>query len=538
MNDHPSFKDLPKAINSQDPESKISLIWLVPLIALILGIWIAGKSIMQSGPSVEITFLTAEGLEAGKTKIRYKNVDIGEVTSINISSDRSKILVEASFTKDAEPLLVADSRFWVEKPRITGGHISGINTLLSGAYIAIDVGSSKEPKRHFQGQETAPILISRMPGKEFVLEAKDIGSLDVGSPIYFRHIEVGEVIAHDLDASGDDVHIKFFVHAPYDRFVTTDTRFWNASGVDITLDSAGLKLETQSLSSILAGGIAFESPVNSNPPGPADAGSHFKLHKDKGEAMKTIGGNPILFELEFKESVRGLSPGAPVEFRGIAVGEVQSIDIVYDKQRKNFRFPVRVLIFPERLGSEFNEHSNNSNRRNHDLILELIDKGLRAQLRNGNLLTGQLYIAADFVTDAPKFTMDWSKDILQFPTVPGTVGELQQSVTSIMRKIDKMPLEDIGNNTRNSLANINAVTIRLDSILKKLDESPSAGSPDAVTELRETLSDVHRLLDPDAPLQTELRQTLKETTASARSIRSLADTLDNQPESIIRGKAE
>ena len=538
MNDQPSFEDLPNAVSSQEPDSKISLIWLVPLIALILGIWIAGKSIMQSGPSVEITFLTAEGLEAGKTKIRYKNVDIGEVTSINISSDRSKILVEASFTKDAEPLLVADSRFWVEKPRITGGHISGINTLLSGAYIAIDVGSSKEPKRHFQGLETAPILISRMPGKEFVLEAKDIGSLDVGSPIYFRHIEVGEVIAHDLDSSGDDVHIKFFVHAPYDRFVTTNTRFWNASGVDITLDSGGLKLETQSLSSILAGGIAFESPPSSNPLGPADAGSHFTLHKDKSEAMKTIGGNPILFELEFKESVRGLSPGAPVEFRGIAVGEVQSIDIAYDKQRKNFRFPVRVLIFPERLGSEFNEHSNQSKRRNHDLILELIDKGLRAQLRNGNLLTGQLYISADFVMDAPKFTMDWSKDVLQFPTVPGTVGELQQSVTSIMRKIDKMPLEDIGNNTRNSLANINAVTIRLDSILKKLDESPSAESPDTVTELRDTLSDLHRLLDPDAPLQTELRQTLKETTASARSIRSLADTLDNQPESIIRGKAQ
>ena len=559
MPDLHSLEDLPEAVVSPKRGRSIQLVWIIPLVAAILGIWIAVRAVMQTGPTVTITFQTAEGLEAGKTKIRYKNVDIGEVETIAISKDRSKIVLTAQFTKEVEGFLVEDTRFWVVRPRISGGQVSGVGTLLSGAYIAVDVGESDQPSRHYEGLEVAPILTDKIPGRPFMLEAQDMGSLDIGSPIYFRHIHVGEVTAHDLDPNGRDVHIQIFIRAPYDQYVNVSTRFWHASGFDVTLDSNGMRMETQSLTSILAGGVAFETPANFLNSERAAPGFKFPLHKDHMVALKTVNSDPEVFVMQFSDSVRGLKLGAPVEFRGIEIGEVQSVDLIYNKKYKSFEFPVHVAIFREKLdvADKHGVLPKEDPQQRNELLETLISRGLRAQLRTGNLLTGQLYITLDFFPEAPKVNTNWAKLPIQLPTVPGAVEELQQSIGKIVRKVDKIPFEDIGNHTRNtlaslnkipfeaigittrdSLANLNAATQSLNKLIKRLNEEVAPESTAALTDIRKTLVDVQKSLAPDSPLQQDLRRTLRETSRSAQSIRSLADTLDREPESLLRGKTE
>lgn len=538
MPELPPVDDLPEALPVSKPS--IQLVWIIPLLAAVLGGWLAVKTVLETGPTITLTFLTAEGLEAGKTKVRFKDVDIGEVKTIAIAPDRSKIILTAQFTKEAESFLVKDTRFWVVRPRFSGGQVSGVGTLLSGSYIALDVGTSDQRERHYTGLEVAPILTDKLPGRQFMLEAQDMGSLDIGSPIYFRHILVGEVIAHELDPNGRDVHIRFFVHAPYDQYVTLATRFWNASGFDITLDSGGMKLETQSLTSILAGGVAFETPPDLLGSERAEPGFKFPLHKNRATAMKTLNGEPEIFELYFSDSLRGLLPGAPVEFRGIPIGEVLSVDVTFNRKSQWFDFPVRVAIYREQLDTRHktDETARLSDRERNTLLNNMIARGLRAQLRSGNLLTGQLYVSLDFIPDAPKITMDWNRSPLQLPTAPGTVEELQQSVAKILRKVDKIPLEDIGKNTRDTLATLNASAQSLDKLLKRLEGEVAPESTSAIADLRKTLAGLQKSVGSDSPLQQDLRQTLRETTRAVQSVRSLADTLDREPEALLRGKTD
>ena len=536
MSELPPIDDLPEALAIPPRRQAIQLVWIIPLVAAIVGGWLAVHTFMQTGPTITLTFLTAEGLEAGKTKIRYKDVDIGEVNTIAISPDRSKIVLTAQFTKEAESFLTKDSRFWVVRPRISGGQVSGFSTLLSGAYIALDVGVSPEKARHFEGLEVAPILTDKLPGRRFTLEAQDMGSLDIGSPIYFRHIRVGQVIAHELDPNGRDVHIQFFIHAPYDQYVTVATRFWNASGFDVTLDSGGLKLETQSITSIMSGGVAFETPPDQMDSERAAAGFKFPLHRDRTIAMKIMNGVPEIFIMYFSDSLRGLLPGAPVEFRGIPIGEVISAGATYNQKSRWFDFPVKVAIYRERV--EGDQQAELTQDQRNDLINRMIDRGLRAQLRSGNLLTGQLYVSLDFFPEAPKYTIDWGQSPPQIATVPGTVEELQQSVAKLMRKLDKLPLEDIGNNTRDTLATLNASAHSLDKLLKRFERELTPETTAAVADLRKTLATLQTAVGAESPLQQELRQSLRETTRAVQSVRTLADTLDREPEALLRGKTD
>ena len=530
--------DLPEAVPAHGRHWTPQLIWIIPVLAAVIGGWIAVQAYLERGPTATISFLTAEGLEPGKTRVRYKDVDIGEVKTIAISEDRSRIVVTAQFIREAEDYLMDDTRFWVVRPQFSGGQISGFGTLLSGAYIAVDVGKSEEPRRKFTGLEVAPIVTGDLPGSQFILDAPDLGSLDVGSPVYFRRIQVGEVVAHELDPDGDDVHIRIFVHSPYEHYVTTASRFWNASGVDVTLDANGMRVDIQSLASILTGGLAFETPPNEKDAKPAAAGTNFTLFKDRITALRSPDGDPEVYVLHFQDSLRGLVPGAPVDFRGIVVGEVESVDVEYDAEEKWFNFPVRVILYPHRMDTHFREGGagETAEKNRKALFKSLIDKGFRAQLRTGNLLIGQLYVALDFFSDAPTVKMDWSRTPLELPTVPGTVEELQQSVAKLLKRIDKIPLEDIGRNARDTLASLNTAAHSLDALLKRMDREVAPESKAALADLRKTLATLEKTLSEDSPLQEDLRDTLRETSRAARSLRVLTDSLEREPESLIRGR--
>lgn len=536
----PSLQDIPEAIALPQRRTPFPLVWIIPMVAALVGGWIAVHAILERGPTVIISFLTAEGLEPGKTHIRYKDVNIGEVQAVTIADDRGHILVTAQIHKQAEPFMMKDTRFWVVRPRVTGGQISGVSTLLSGAYIGIDVGKSTEPQREFVGLEVAPILTGNLPGRKITLQASDLGSLDIGSPVYFRRIKAGEVIAHELDKNGTDVHFVIFIHAPYDQFVTPATRFWNDSGVDVSLDASGMHMHTQSIVSVLLGGIAFETPADGRgqpkPPDEAD----FILYQDRASAMKPPDGEPQRFVLHFRESLRGLTPGAPVDFRGIVVGEVVSINVKYQQEGQWFHFPVQIVIYPERMRTHLGEGRLAETERGggNELLGAMISRGFRAQLRNGNLLTGQLYVALDFFPDVAKFKIDWHKTPLELPTVPGSIEELQISLAKLLKKVDKVPFEEIGANARTTLATLDHALGSVDKLVQRLDAETAPEAQATLEGLRRTLAAIESTLKADSPLQLELRNTLSETSRAARSLRSLTDTLDRQPEALIRGKKE
>jgi paraquat-inducible protein B len=303
------------------------------------------------------------------------------------------------------------------------------------------------------------------------------------------------------------------------------------------MDSKGVQVETESLISILAGGIAFEGPGNETDADLAAEDQVFPLFKDRASAMKTPSGNPQKYVMYFNESLRGLVPGSTVEFQGIPVGQVSSVEIRFDEQNKSFSFPVTVAIYEDELGLPEMYMPDKVKKEERRLLLEsLINRGLRAQLRSGSLITGQLYIALEFFPDSSPARINWSNVPLELPTTPGTVQAVEQSVTSILKKIDRMPLNDIGLQTRNSLTALNETTQNLNKFIERLNKDIAPEAQGSLSELKKTLAELKEALEPNSPLQRDLRKTLKETTRSAQTIRDLADTLEAEPESLIKGK--
>lgn len=531
----PSPPSLPRVSVTRRRRWSAGLIWIVPAIAALIGIGMVIHNWASEGPVIEISFITAEGLEAGKTQVKYKDVVIGLVDSIRLARDNTHVVARVNLSKDAAGFATADARYWVVRPRFGTSGVSGIGTLLSGAYIGADNGESHETKKRFVGLERPPAVIHGSPGKRFTLAANDIGSLDIGSPVYYRRIQVGRLASYELDKDGRQMRVDIFVDAPYDGFVTVSSRFWNASGVDLNLDASGLKLNTQSLATVIAGGIAFQTP-----PGPRDAtlaaeGAQFTLYDDMQTAFAPPDGEPDYLQMRFPQSLRGLGVGSQVDFRGIIVGRVVSINLDYDIDKQSFLQIVGVVIYPNRFGraaekfAQLAQDNNDTNTRLANFIKPQIARGLRAQARVGNLLTGQLYIALDFVPKAPKVEFDASARPVELPTVPGSFDRLQEEMTGIVEKLDRIPFESIGKNLDSTIA-------RLDKTLRQVNESTLPQFSATLTGAQGTLGSAQRAVDADSPLQQNLAQTLAEMQRAARSVRVLTDYLGVHPETLLRGK--
>ncbi|MGO4391590.1 intermembrane transport protein PqiB [Variovorax sp. M-6] len=514
-----------------------SLIWLIPIVAALVGVALVARILIDRGPEIVLTFKSAEGLEANKTAVKYKDVQIGMVQSIRLANDRSHVRVLVQLKKEASAFTAQDTRFWVVRPRLDTSGISGLGTLLSGAYIGADAGTSEEAAGEFIGLETPPIVTRDASGRQFLLRSRDVGSLDIGSPVYFRRIKVGQVAAYELDPDGRGVTLRVFVNAPYDKFVGVNTRFWHASGFDVELNASGLKVRTQSLVTVLIGGIAFQSPDDQSGP-QAQENTAFGLANDEVAAMKEPDGPSQTMLLYFNQSLRGLSPGAPVDFRGVVVGEVRSIGVEFDRTEREFKMPVVVQIYPDRL----RRRDVNPGRESQFSQLErwrfLVSKGLRGQLRTGNLLTGQVYVAIDFFPDAKPATLDISRTPIELPTAPNSLDELQSQVSDIARKINKVPFEELSADLRKTLATLNKTLASTEQLAKSLNNDVTPEMAAAMKDVRRTLRSAEKTIADDAPLQQDMRQTLQEVTRAAASLRILTDYLERHPESLIRGKPE
>jgi paraquat-inducible protein B len=510
-----------------------SLVWLIPLLAALIGVALVAKSVIDQGPTVSVSFRSADGLEPGKTKVKYKDVDIGLVRTITLSRDLSKVLVTIEMSKEASRFTAADTRFWVVRPRIGASGVSGLGTLLSGAYIGVDAGKSEEDRHEFTGLEKPPQVAGDDKGSKYTLHGESLGSIDVGSPIFYRRIQVGQVTGFELDEKGRGVKMSVFISAPYDQYVGKSTRWWHASGIDVRLDSNGFKVNTQSLAALLVGGIAFESISGQKPDTVAPPGSDFPLAADQASALREPDGVPITTVLYFDQSLRGLSPGAPVNFRGIVLGEVRSVGVEFDPVKKNFRMPVTVDMYPARLGRSFQQTvANDQDRNAGPVVLErMVARGLRGQLRTGNLLTGQLYVALDFFPNAPQVKVDVAQYPLEVPTVPNSLDELQTQLASIARKLDKVPFEEIGTNLRDTLKSANV-------LFKQLDSQVVPEMKNTLGAARQTFSTADQLLQKDSPVQSDLREALQQLTQTMQSLNALSDYLERHPESLIRGKQD
>lgn len=509
---------------------KPSLIWLIPLVALIIALSLAVKAYLNTGPVIEVTFRTAEGLEAGKTTVRYRQVNIGLVREIDLAEDRSKVVAKIELRKDASNFAAKDSRFWVVRPRVGMGGITGIDTLLSGAYIEVDGGKSKEKKVDFQGLENPPVITSDVPGKVFFLKAKDLGSLDFGSPIYYRRINVGQVTAYNLAKDGQSVELQTFIRAPYDKFVTNDARFWQASGIDVSLNASGLSLNTQSLASIVSGGIAFGYPEDSYASVAAN-NSRFDLFDTRAAALKKPDINPRRIVMYFDDSLRGLSEGAPIDFMGVEVGVVKGINTEFLNQYSKIRMRVDAEVYPSRIagGQELDPQGH--------IFKNFVEHGWRAQVRTGNLLTGQNYIAFDVFPKAPYRSLTLLPNgIVEIPTTPTDLKGLQTQITEITEKVNKFPIVEIGQDVRNTMAKLQSTITSSKKLVDQLDGQVAPNVQSTLNDVRKAVQSSETILSSDAPMQQDLRRALQQVTRAAASLQLMADQIEQHPESLIRGK--
>ena len=539
-------QDIPYAKLVTRLRSPISLIWIVPLLAVLIGIGLAVNAVLQRGPEIELQFASADGLEANKTRLKYKDVAIGTVTAIALTEDHHSVKVTVQMDKQAAPLLVEDSRFWVVRPRFAAGGVSGLSTLLSGAYIALDPGKSSSTKDGFVGLESPPLVVGDMPGRQFVLSADDLGSLDIGAPVYYRHIQVGRVVAYALRPDGQGVDVRVFVDAPYDRFVTAATRFWHASGIDVSVGADGMKLEMQSLLSLAAGGIAFGG--DDAGAGEAPVESRFTLFADQTKAFRQPDSLVQKYVLYFNESVRGLTVGAPVDFRGISAGEVSRIDIDFKRGTSDVAMAVEVSLYPERFARQ--ERNRPTTPPTPQAVRQILDamvaKGFRAQLRTGNLLTGQLYVALDFFPKTKATAISWNRPVPELPTQPGSLNSLQEQLPVViealhgtLQRADRLMThidQDVVPELAPTLRDARQTLLRVDQLMTHIDQDIVPEVAPTLRDARQTLDRANAVLASDSPAQTELRDTLREVGRAAAAMRNLADMLEQQPQALLTGK--
>lgn len=533
----PATGSLPRPEIHPRKERRFSWIWLVPLIAVMVGMTLLVRDWMAIGPRITISFESAEGIEVGQTRVRYRDVAIGLVTDVKVDHENGRVLVTAQLDREgADYITQPGSRFWVVRPRLAISGVSGLGTLISGVYIAVDAPAASKPREkavyHFVGLEAPPEVTSGRPGTRYTLRAPDLGWLDIGSPVYFRRIQVGQVIGYGLDEKGNAVNIQIFVDAPHDRHVTKDARFWNASGVNFTLDADGVSFQTGSLAAVLAGGVAFAS-ANEFDTETAAPDSVFELKPTEAQAMAEPDGDPVTVEFHFHQSVRGLKVGAPVDFRGLELGNIVDIDIEFDRERRQFFALVRARIYPLRFGPLFErmmELDKDPHMARARFLESMVARGLRAQMRAANLLTGQQYVALDFFRDQPPVKFDGAQYPPILPTIPGDFDRLQQQLSSIVGKVEALPLNELVSDLRDTLK---AVTKALDGVEGKV--TPEVVS--TLATLRRTLAGVDRFVAEGTSTAGGLEGTMRELSSAARALRALADYLQTQPDSIIRGRS-
>ncbi len=530
-----------------------STVWIVPITALIIGLVLIGKNLSQKGPTVTISFKSATGITPEKSVVKYKDIVVGHVKDVKFDNNLDAVLITAELNKEMAPYLSEKTRFWIVHARLTANSVEGLDTLLSGAYIGIEPRRGSQKIREFKGLSEPPIITHESVGKQFVLEANDRGSLQPGSPIYYKKINVGSVVSYHLSDDRSRVLIDIFIKSPYDKLVTNSTKFWDTSGIDATIGADGVEIRTESLTAILSGGIAFGNLKRYATDNKlAKEYAHFRLFKNKREAQKINYHRELYFWVYFKHSIRGLKVGSSVEFRGIKIGEVVDFHLVGDIKKSQFDIPILIKIEPGRFAIKGSRDNNQTEIINLKILRELVKKGFRAQLQSGNLLTGEMFINLDFYPDVPPAKVYKRNGYYVLPTVPATIEKLKSDIQTLLDRLAKIPFESIGRNLDESMAilknetlpEINRATRNAGDLLGEGNTTLNILNSDTLPKLNRAVSEIDKLINSirqnytasDSELNRKLIMLLEEITKTSRSIKNLTDFLERHPESIIRGR--
>ena len=526
-----------------------SLVWIVPIVAAAVGLWLFVTTVMNRGPLISVTFVTAEGLEAGKTRVKYRDVDVGKVEAVRVTGDLTGVVVEARMEKSFAPHLTDKTRFWVVRPRVGVSGVTGLGTLLSGAYLEVEPDEG-ESARSFVGLEEPPLIRSDVAGTEFELVAESLGSVNRGAPVYYRGFEVGQILGHRLSDDAKRFEIPIFVRSPHDKLVSTESRFWDVSGIRFRAGADGIDLQVASLTSLIAGGVEFSSPDGAKER--ATAGATFTLYPDEASLGEARLEERVPYIIDFDGSVRGLQVGAPVEFRGIRVGTVERVELIPDYSTGKAPIRVFVNLEPQRFGLG---DKSMSREERYKQTAHLVSLGLRAQLKTGNLLTGDLFVALNIMPDAAPAEMKMIDGVPLVPSVPTDLEALTASVSGLLDRLAGLPIEEVVQSLRHSATAVETLVTSpeaaagmqdlaaaggdLRALIAELEAAagPMARSAEAAAiQAQQTMQSIDAMLGPSSTLRYQLERVLQELTAAARSIRGFADTLDRDPSAIIRGR--
>lgn len=520
-------------------QSRLSPIWIVPIVAMLIGLWLLYDNYTRLGPRVTLTMANAEGIEAGKTMIKTRNVDIGQVEQVRLSDDLTHTLIIARIHPEAEPMLVDDTCFWVVKPRIGREGISGLNTVLSGAYIQLQPGQSSIEERDFEVLEQPPLSVPGIKGLRIKLISQLGNSLRTGDPVTYQGFNVGRVESAEFDSERREMRHQVFIESPYDVLVTEGTRFWSASGVDLKLDSEGFKVNIASLEALLGGGVTFsvleDLPVGS----PAQTDSVFTLYDDEESARQEAYNQYLEYVLLIKDTVRGLSKGAPVEFRGIRIGTVSSVPWKFTSPQRNtqsgFAIPVLIRLEPQRLGGgdaplNLDEWETRFKR--------MLNAGLKATLKSGNLLTGSLFVDLNFHTNTPaEYVANTFEGQPILPTTSTSLAQIEQKVSNLLDKLNQLEVEPILTGIDRNLASTETMLNEIRALTTSIQTLVNASETQQIPEnINQTLAEIRTSLQglsPDSSAYQDLTGTMQRLEKLLRDLQPIARTLGEQPNALI-----
>ncbi|HEV2673023.1 MAG TPA: MlaD family protein [Aliidongia sp.] len=531
---------------------RFPLVWIVPIVALAAAGWLGYRTLSERGSLVAITLQSAEGLEAGKTKIKHRDIELGIVEAMEPSADLSSVTIQARMNRYAEPHLGSGTRFWVVRPRLSAEGISGLGTLISGSYIEMEPGPG-EPARRFVALEDPPVVSADVPGTRYVLRGLQLGSVSQGAPVSFHGVKVGEVLGYQLSDDDGTATVQVFVRAPHDKLVHEGTRFWNASGISIDVGSEGLRVESESIQAILAGGVAFDVPRGGDLGPPAKPEAAFRLYGDADKARDALFTRKVPFLLHLTGSAQGLSAGNIVRMHGIRVGEVTDVHMEYDTASGAMTVPVTFEVEPQRIRLLHADLSEAGfEERSYGAFKSFVAQGLRARLASGNLLTGQKIISLDFLPDAPRATLIEGGLYPEIPTIEADdldsimqsakalLGSLQSTVTSLDQVITSPEVKQSVRSLQGALANLDRLThdvsLQTGPLLTSL-KAVSSSADQMLKQATTTLAVTGDAFGGEGEAGGDLAGTLSELKQAARSLHALTDYLEKHPESLIQGKS-
>jgi paraquat-inducible protein B len=544
-----------------DRKSRLSLIWAIPIVTILIGGWLAWSTISQRGPLITIIFETAEGLQANQSHVRHKDVDMGVVQKVELTPDRKRVQVSVRMNREAEPLLTGDAQFWVVRPRFFAGSISGLQTLFSGSYIdLLPAAEGGEAKHEFVGLENPPVLQSDVPGRTFLLQANRIGSLNLGSPIMFRDLEVGEILGWDVGEMARNITVHAFVREPFDKYVRDNSRFWNASGAKVALGANGLQLQVESLRAVVLGGVAFDTPDDPKVTEESQAAHAFKLFQSEDAANSSDFKRSVPFVANFTGSVAGLTAGSAVTVRGLKIGEVSGVSLVYDRGQDNVLVPVHFTLEPERIALLDLPTGGDLDSRMRDLVR----RGLRVKLETANFLTGSKQLAMDIYSGAGTGQLGKDGDAFVIPVLGGGADDVATAAANLVNRLNDIPFESIGKNLDQTLAGVNALVndkqlgesvtalrstlASTQAMVENLNHGVSALTPrlpaiaagleDSVKRTDKLIASLDSGYGTDSRFSRDVSRMMSQLSDAARSIRVLADLLSRHPEALIRGRTD